>query len=139
MATGDGTRLVHLYYEKFLTTPGDLSVADEIMTSDVVFHNPISKGGIHGIDEYKEFALRWYRGFPDRIFKIHETVEEGNKVAAHFTITGTHKGEFAGAGPTGNRIEVNGMNIFRVQRGRIKDVKAFFNPLELYSPLGVKL
>jgi hypothetical protein len=31
------------------------------------------------------------------------------------------------------------MNIFRIEKGKIKDVKAFFNPLELYSPLGVKL
>jgi steroid delta-isomerase-like uncharacterized protein len=139
MAIGDGTRLVHLYYEKFLTTPGDLDVADQIMAADVVFHNPISPDGIHGIDEYKQFALRWYHGFPDRHFKVEDTVEEGTKVAARFTITGTHKGEFAGAAPTGHRIQVHGMNIFRIERGRIKDVKAFFNPLELYSPLGVKL
>jgi len=136
---GDGTKLVHLYYEKFLTAPGDLDVADEIMAPDVVFHNPISPDGIHGIDAYKAFAQRWYRGFPDRRFKVEDTVEEGSKVAARFTITGTHKGEFAGAAPTGHRIQVHGMNIFRVEKGKIKDVKAFFNPLELYQPLGVKL
>ncbi|HEY4026717.1 MAG TPA: ester cyclase [Candidatus Dormibacteraeota bacterium] len=136
---GDGTRLVHLYYEKFLTTPGDLDVADQILATDVVFHNPISPDGIHGIDQYKQFALRWYRGFPDRRFKVEDTVEEGSKVAALFTITGTHNGEFAGAAPTGHHIQVHGMNIFRIEKGKIKDVKAFFNPLELYQPIGVKL
>jgi len=136
MAT-DGTGLVHLYYEKFLTSPGQLDLADQIMASDVVFHNPISTG-IFGIDEYKKFALRWYHGFPDRVFTVRDTVAQGDKVAAAFTITGTHQGEFMGAAPTGHTIVVNGMNLFRIEQGRIKDVQAFFNPDELYEPLGLK-
>lgn len=132
-----GTDLVHLYYEQFLTAPGDLSVADRIMVPQVQFHNPISPDGIHGIDEYKAFALRWYKGFPDRVFKVEETVEQGAKVAARFTITATHLGEFAGAAPTGNPIAVHGMNIFRISEGRIADVVAFFDSKELYGPLGI--
>jgi steroid delta-isomerase-like uncharacterized protein len=132
-----GTELVHLYYERFLTAPGDLDVADQIFAPEVVFHNPISPDGIHGIEEYKKFALRWYRGFPDRVFTINDTVEEGDRVAASFTITGTHQGEFAGAAPTGNPILVKGMNLFRVEQSRIADVTAFFDPAALYGPLGL--
>ena len=84
---GRGTALVHLYYEKFLTAPGDLDTADEIFAPEVVFHNPISPDGIHGIDEYKKFAMRWYQGFPDRVFTVNDTVEEADKVAASFTTT----------------------------------------------------
>lgn len=132
-----GTDLVHLYYEKFLTAPGDLSVADSIMVPDVRFHNPISPGGIHGIDEYKAFAERWYRGFPDRVFTVRDTVEEKGKVAAAFTITGTHDGEFMGAAPTGNAVKVDGMNMFRIRDGRIVDVVAYFDSGQLYGPLGI--
>ena len=135
--SGNGTTLVHLYYEKFLTTPGDLQVADRIMAPDVVFHNPISPDGIHGIEAYKQFALRWYHGFPDRRFRVEDTVEEGSKIAARFTITGTHSGEFMGAAPTEHPIVVKGMNLFRIERGRIADVKAFFDPDALYRPLGL--
>ena len=136
--SGNATKLVHLYYEKFLTSPGDLQVADRIMASSVVFHNPISPDGIRGIDEYKQFALRWYRGFPDRRFTVEDTVEEGDKIAARFTITGTHQGEFMGAAPTGHPIQVHGMNLFRIEEGKIADVIAFFNPQELYQPLGLQ-
>ncbi|TMM38047.1 MAG: ester cyclase [Actinobacteria bacterium] len=134
---GRGTALVHLYYEKFLTAPGDLDTADEIFAPEVVFHNPISPDGIHGIDEYKKFAMRWYQGFPDRVFTVNDTVEEADKVAASFTITGTHSGEFMGAAPTEHPIVVKGMNLFRIERGRIADVKAFFDPDALYRPLGL--
>ena len=135
--TSNGTELVHLYYEKFLTAQGDLTVADKIMTEDVVFRNPISPDGIHGIAEYQAFAQRWYRGFPDRVFTVHDTVEAGDLVAASFTITGTHRGEFMGAAPTGNPIVVNGMNLFRIRDGRIQDVQAFFDSSQLHKPLGI--
>ena len=127
------------YYEDFLTAPGRLEVADDILHQDVVFHNPISAGGIHGIQEYKDFAARWYRGFPDRHFSVDNEVIEGDLIAIRFTITGTHNGEFMGAAPTGEKIHVNGMNLFVLEDGKIKDVQAFFNPHELYDPIGVDI
>jgi len=125
------------YYEDFLSVGGSLDVADELMTPDVVFHNPISPDGIHGLAAYKEFAQRWYTGFPDRLFTVDDEVAEGDQIAIRFTISGTHRGPFAGAQPTGNRIEVHGMNLFRLEEGKIKDVQAFFNPMELYGPIGL--
>ncbi|WP_327354381.1 ester cyclase [Streptomyces sp. NBC_01304] len=133
----EGTKLVHTYYEEFLTAPGDLQIADKIMAPDVVFNNPISPNGIHGLPAYKEFALRWYGGFPDRVFTIDDLLEQDDKVAASFTITGTHRGVFMGAAPTGEHIEVRGMNIFRIEDGLIKEVTAFFDPGQLLKPLGL--
>ncbi|MER6033171.1 MULTISPECIES: ester cyclase [unclassified Streptomyces] len=133
----EGSKLVRTYYEQFLTAPGDLRIADEILAPDVVFDNPISPDGIHGLPAYKEFALRWYGGFPDRVFTIDELLEQGDKVAASFTITGTHLGVFMGAAPTGEPITVRGANIFRIEDGRIKEVHAFFDPRQLLGPLGL--
>jgi len=133
----DGKTLARLYYEEFLSAPGNLELADEILAPDVVFHNPISPDGVHGLEAYKHFAQRWYVGFPDRKFTVDDSVMEGDTVAIRFTITGTHGGEFMGAQATGNRIRVNGMNLFRIEGGKIKDVQAFFTPLELTEPLGV--
>ncbi len=135
--SGEGAQLVRQYYEKFLTAPGQLEVADEIMCDDVTFRNPISPQAIHGIDEYKQFAKTWYLGFPDRVFTVGDIVEEGDKVAAAFTITGTHHGEFMGAAPTGASIIVCGMNLFRIKNNRIKDVQAFFDSGSLYKPIGL--
>ncbi|MBT2405531.1 MULTISPECIES: ester cyclase [unclassified Streptomyces] len=133
----EGTKLVHTYYEEFLTAPGNLQVADRIMAPDVIFDNPISPNGIHGLPAYKEFALRWYGGFPDRVFTIDDLLEQDDKVAAAFTITGTHQGVFMGAAPTGQHIEVRGMNIFRIEDGLIKEVTAYFDPRQLLAPLGL--
>jgi steroid delta-isomerase-like uncharacterized protein len=132
-----GAELVRRYYQEFLTSPGNLQLAEELMAPDVVFDNPISPDGIHGLAAYKEFALRWYGGFPDRVFTIDDLLEQDDKVAAAFTITGTHQGVFMGAPATQQQIRVRGMNIFRIKDGRIKEVTAFFDPGQLLGPLGL--
>jgi steroid delta-isomerase-like uncharacterized protein len=137
MMTVDNETLVRRYFEELLSAPGQLDVADEILAADVVFENPISRQQIKGIAEYRAFALRWYEGFPDRKFTVEETVSAGDRIAARFTITGTHQGVFGGAAPSQNRIEVHGMNLFRTGGGKIRYVRAFFNPLELWRPLGL--
>ncbi len=135
MSTDVSRALVHRYYDEFFSAPDNLDIADEIFTPDIVFHNPISPDGIHGIEEYKQFALRWYRGFPDRKFTVDDDIVEGNRIAAKFTITGTHLGEFGGHEPTGNPITVRGMNIFIIENQRIKDVEAFFDSVQLSKPI----
>jgi steroid delta-isomerase-like uncharacterized protein len=137
--TADNETLVRRYFEELLSAPGQLDVADEILADDVVFENPISRQQIKGIAEYRAFALRWYEGFPDRKFTLGETVSAGDKIAARFTITGTHQGVFGGAAPSQNRIEIHGMNLFHTSGGKIRYVRAFFNPLELWRPLGLSV
>ena len=134
-----GRELIRRYFSELLTSPGNLAVADEIFTADVRFTNPVKVSGVNGIAEYKAFVTTWAVGFPDRHFAIDETVIEADETrgAARFTITGTHSGEFMGALPTGNRVTVIGMNLFRFREGRIFHVEAFFDPLPLWRPLGV--
>ena len=45
-------------------------------------------------------------------------VAEGDKVAARFTMRGTHKGTFFGVPPTGKKIEVKAINFYRLRDGQ---------------------
>ena len=49
-------------------------------------------------------------GFPDIQWTLEETIAEGDKVAARFTMPGTHQGTFFGLPPTGKKIVVQAMN-----------------------------
>ena len=49
-------------------------------------------------------------GFPDIQWTLEEIVAEGDKVAARFTMRGTHRGTFFGVPPTGKTISVQAMN-----------------------------
>jgi predicted ester cyclase len=51
-------------------------------------------------------------------------VAEGDKVAARFTMRGTHKGIFFGVPPSEKKIEVKAMNLYRITGGQIVEEHA---------------
>ena len=53
-------------------------------------------------------------GFPDVQWTLEDMIAEGDKVAARFTMPGTHQGTFFGVPPTGKKIEVKAMNFYRL-------------------------
>jgi len=116
-----------------LWNTGNLAIADEIFAADYVNH------GIPGVTElksYKGYVLKIRAAFPDSHFEVHDMVAEGDKVAARWTFTGTHKGEW-GVPPTGKQMTQTGMGILRFAGGKI--VEAWWNGdgLGLLQQLGV--
>jgi steroid delta-isomerase-like uncharacterized protein len=128
--------LARRYFED-LFNAGDLAVAAEILHPDITFDGPIHPVGIRGLDAFRVFARSWYSGFPDRQFTIVDEWVEPGRIATQFTITGTHRGEFLGQAGTDNPIEVRAMNVMQVADGRIRAIRAYFNPLELLYPIGL--
>ena len=54
-----------------------------------------------------------------------------------FTITGTHDGEFKGIPPTSRKLELRGMEKFRVVDGKIREMHAYFDTQEIPEQLGL--
>jgi len=44
---------------------------------------------------------------------------EGNRVTARVTMRSTHSGELQGIAPTGKRVEVRAIDMFRIENGKI--------------------
>jgi len=51
--------------------------------------------------------------------EIHDTIEEGDRVIARWTMSMTHTGDFLGIKPTNKRVTVNGMSIQQFKNGQI--------------------
>lgn len=58
-------------------------------------------------------------GVPDFAVSTLRSVEDGEWVAHHYRISGTHTGDFFGRPPTGRRFEVAGMDMVRVVGGAV--------------------
>ncbi|MDI2130057.1 ester cyclase [Yinghuangia seranimata] len=58
-------------------------------------------------------------GVPDFTVTTVRSVEDGEWVANHYTVSGTHTGDFFGRPPTGERFEVTGMDMVRVVSGQL--------------------
>ena len=75
-------------------------------------------------------------GFPDIQWTLEEMIAEGDKVAARFTMRGTHQGAFFGVPPTGNKISVKAINFYRLSGGKIVDEHGQPDLLSLLQQIG---
>jgi predicted ester cyclase len=75
-------------------------------------------------------------GLPDLRRVVHRQVAEGDLVVSHFTDRGTHQGPLMGLPPSGRTIAVDGINIARVQNGRITELWHVEDLMGLMRQLG---
>jgi predicted ester cyclase len=103
-----------------LWSTGDLSLIPELYAADFVAHFPAGwefKGhsGVRGVIESARIA------FPDWTETVADIIIEGDKAVSRYVSTGVHKGYFRGQTPTGERIVVDEVSIFRFERGLVAE------------------
>ena len=59
------------------------------------------------------------------VYKIVNIVSDGEIVATSFVFSGTHKGTFAGIAPTGRRVKLPMMHLYRVVGDQIVERVAY--------------
>ncbi|WP_053227676.1 ester cyclase [Solirubrobacter soli] len=112
-------RIVHRYYHEVLTLRR-VDVLDGLVAADFTGHD--GAGALmdrYGLQEAAEMLLD---AFPDLIVTVEDQVAEGNKVSTRWWASGTHAGTFAGISPTGRTVTISGIDIHRVERGRIAEL-----------------
>ena len=115
---------------------GNLTILEEIIAEEYIDHNPSSNftPGAEGI-KLKVRSLR--DAFPDIMFVLEDLIAEGMLVAARYHWRGTHKGPFANILPTDNLVEVTGMDLYRIENGKIIEHWHNIDELGLLHQLGV--
>ena len=114
---------------------GNLGVIDEVLAPDYVEHNapPGFDQGIAGVRQ----ALPMFRSaFPDIQITYERQIAEGDWVAGHYTLRGTHQGAFMGLPPTGRRVVVRGMDLIRCANGKIVERWYVDDSLGMMQQLG---
>ena len=111
-------KAVVLRSEAELWSKGNLAVADELYSPDFVCHFVVGPEwrGLEGI----KGEVRSHRtSFPDWHESVDDIIAEGDRVVIRFTSTGTQLGEFQGIPPTGRKVSIQEVAIFRVVDGKI--------------------
>jgi predicted ester cyclase len=60
--------------------------------------------------------------FPDWHWEIRHIVVDGDYLALHFTVTGTHRGAFQGIEATGRRVTTSEFTLYRLEDGKFAEV-----------------
>ena len=108
--------IIKQYYSAF-NKGGDVPF-EKYFSSDFVDHNGYPDQ-IKGPDGVREGYKIWSKAFPDNHAELAEIVAENDKVVVRTIATGTHRGEFMGIAPTGKRVRVEGISIYRMNEGMI--------------------
>ncbi len=118
MPENENRRTITRLYEE-VVNQGKLEVLDEIAQPDHVEHNPFP-GQAEGAEGLKQ-RVSMVRGAFNPHFTIEHMLADGDKVAIMWTNRGTHLTEWFGIPATGKSFAINGIDIFRLQDGRLAE------------------
>ena len=111
----------------------DFSKLDDIMRDDYIQHNEDCP---QGKDGFIEFFREIFSGIPDFSYTMLNIVAEGDFVMMYSTTTGTHENEWLGCPPTGNKLNFNVVDIFRLDDGKIAEHWDVADTLKLFTTIG---
>jgi predicted ester cyclase len=119
---------------------GDLSALDDHLAPDGVDHQ--EPAGTDYREHLKAVITMLRTAFPDLHFEIHHILAEGDIVAFHSTMTGTHLGALnlgplRNLPPTGRKIAVAHMHFVRIVNGRSTDLWHVWDIPGLMRQLGM--
>lgn len=118
-----------------IVSNGDFSVLEELVHPTYVFRSPGQE--VHGLEGLRGVIGAYRAAFPDLKMTVEDLVVAGEKAVVSFTLTGTHEGDLMGVAATGKQVEVSGMVLSRLERGRIVEEWEVLDQLTLLQQLGV--
>lgn len=134
MSTEDHKQLVRrLYAEGF-----KFSAMDEFFSPNFVYHDPPPIPDLApGLEAIKQTFRTFASAAPEGSPVIHELIAEGDFVVVRMTAAGVHTGELLGVPPTGKRLAMDGIVIYRFENGKIAERWAQHDFLGLMHQLGL--
>jgi len=105
---------------------GKFQVADEIYAKDFVNH------GLHrnaNLQEDQAAVHAEKKAFPDLKMTVDLMVAEGDLITVVWTLRGTHTGSGIGFPPTGVKLELRGITVWRIDDGKIREEWTSFDQL----------
>ena len=135
MSTVQGKSIIHRVLDEAFTQ-GNLAVVDELVAPDSISHHmswgmPANRMGL------KQLIAIFRTAFPDLHCTIEDEISQGDKVAAHWMMRGTHKGQFLGNLPTNKPIAVQGLVYARIESEQVLESWIMVDQMGILQQLGL--
>ena len=118
----------------------DEAAIREQNTDDIVLEAP-GDARLEGNDASTGYAMAWLNAFPDARLNVSSTFVDGDTVVQEFTFEGTHEGTLSGpAGDipaTNRRLTGRGVQILRVEDGKVAEARLYYDQVQLMTQLGL--
>ena len=115
---------------------GNVDLISNLYAENFVGHFP--EGTVHGREGMRAGVIAHRTSFPDWTEEVEDTIADRDRVVVRFTSRGTNLGDFLGNPPTGSRVEVSEVAIYRLSKGRIDEQWVYPDILSMQRQLGQK-
>jgi len=134
MATTDNKEIARRFYD-LVWIKRDMAAAEPLIAPGCVRHDP--SGPVPaGPAGFAATVQKWRAAFSDLALAVDFMLAEGDLVAVRWTITARHTGLFAGVPASNAPIRFSGVNIFRIEQGRIAEIWNHRDDLAVYQQIG---
>lgn len=111
MNKAERNRRIMKRFETCINT-NDRELAEELIDASAEFTTPVSDKPLYGGAGYLSVVDLMRKSFSDIRWDLVDMAAENDKVAVHWTCSGTHDGEFMGLAPTGKKVSFSVMNFY---------------------------
>ena len=115
---------------------GNFAELKKLFADDFVQHFLPSVTTTVGLDAFRQSLIDHREAFPDWTEVVNLVIAEGDYVVLQYTSTGTNLGSFSGNPPTGKKIHIHEITIFRIAGGKIAEQWLLPDTLSLNQQLG---
>jgi predicted ester cyclase len=126
--------LVRRFYDQVLNGRR-VEAIDELAVAGYDEHDPLP-GQREGRDGLKDRVSMLVEGLAPA-FTIEDVVAEGDRVVVRWTNSARHVGDFLGIPPTGRSCAIAGIDIYRLQDGRLAEHWHVIDQLAMLQQLGL--
>jgi predicted ester cyclase len=124
-----------LRYHERLWGQGDLTAIAEAWAPDAVVHMTGFDGG--GIDTVTDDAVRYQGAFIDVTTTVADLLADGDRVVLRWETSGRHVGPYGDVAATGKVITMRGIDVLRLDGGRIVEAWSMWDGLDVYEQFGL--
>lgn len=112
----------------------NLDAFDKYFSADFIIH---FANADQNAEQYKGLCQAYFSAFPDLHITTDDLLAEGNKVVKVWTANSTSTGDFMGIPATGKPVVIKGIEVFRIENGKIAELWISMDNLGMMQQLGV--
>lgn len=137
MTTLDANKAIARRVMEEVWNRASVAAVDTFFADDFVSHK--TAGDLPDREGIKRRHANTHAGFSDVRFETDYLVAEGDKVAMHWTFTGTYRSGYGGTAPPGTRVSITGINVYRIENGKIAEEWVGEDSLGLVRQIGASV
>jgi steroid delta-isomerase-like uncharacterized protein len=134
MSIESNKMVVRRIYEELINQE-QKGVIDEVFADNLIIHDPFM-GTQTGREAFRQLIAMFDAAFPGHRVQVEAITAEDGYVTVLHTHTATHSGPFMGMPPTGKKVVVNGIELYRLADGKIIEFWRKDDDVSLLMQLG---